>query len=131
MAVLDQPVTMFANNRHVLHWAGLTEEGDPLAPLDLTGRIVKFALTALSSKTGSPLLTPKFSFSSADLSPQVVINDALNGEVTVELLPADTALLAPTERQYYGELEVYESDLSDPVVVATMLITIKPNVTND
>lgn len=130
MAVEDQADTMYANNRHILKWNGLTEEGG-VALLDLTGRIVKFALSRKRAD-GSPILTPVLDFRSDAVSPQVTIPNPVAGNphVLVELLPADTAALAPRETDFYFELEVFESDESDPVVVATGTLTIKPNVVN-
>lgn len=130
MAVENQPDSMFANNIHVLRWDEiLDEDGDVL---DLTGRVAKFALTRLSP-SGVPLSTPLLSFKSTDASPQVTIPNPSTGgpHVLVTLLPADTATLAPKATVYYGELEVYEgSSPTNPVVVATVLLTIKPNVSN-
>lgn len=130
MAVENQVASMFAGNIKVLRWNNITNEGS--GTLDLTGRVVKFALTRLSS-SGVPLATPILSFSSDDSSPQVTIPNpsAGNPHVLVTLLPIDTATLAPVSTVYYGELEVYESaDPFNPVVVATVLLTIKPNVSN-
>jgi len=130
MAVENQPDTMFAGNRHVLRWNSITNDGGTI--LDLTGRVVKFALTQLSS-AGVPLATPLLSFSSGGASPQVTIPNPSTGtpHVLVELLPADTATLAARSTVYYGELEVFEgSSPTNPVVVATILLTIKPNVSN-
>lgn len=129
MAVENQTDSMFAGNRHVLRWAGITD-ADGSGLLDLTGRIVKFALTRKSS-AGDPLLTPILDFSSAT-SGQVLIPNPVTGSphVTVELLPVNTATLAPKETVYYCELEVYEAGNLNPVVVATLDLTIKPNVTN-
>jgi hypothetical protein len=130
VAVENQVDSMFAGNIHVLRWNNITEEG--AGTLDLTGRVVKFALTRLSS-SGVPLATPLLSFSSDDASPQVTIPNPSAGSphVLVTLLPADTAALAPKSTVYYGELEVYEGSApTNPVVVATVLLTIKPNVSN-
>jgi len=130
MAVENQTDEMFANNRHVMRWAGILD-GDGPAILDLTGRIVKFSLTRIGP-TGSPLLTPTLDFASDDVSPRVTIPNPVTGNqhVVVELLPADTASLAPITTTYYCELEVFEAGNLLPVVVATVLLTIKPNVVN-
>lgn len=130
MAVESQTDSMFAGNRHILRWAGILD-ADGSGILDLTGRIVKFALTRKSS-AGNPALTPILDFSSADVSPQVTIPNPVLGSPHVEVLlkPVDTATLAPKETVYYCELEVYEAGNTDPVVVATIDLTIKPNVVN-
>ena len=128
MAVENQTDSMFANNRHIMRWNEiLDDDGDVL---NLTGRIVKFALSRKGS-TG-PLLTPILDFASDDVSPQVTIPNPVTGtpHVDVELLPANTATLAPKETVYYCELEVYEGDGSGPIVVATVDLTIKPNLVN-
>jgi len=132
MAVLNQAVVMFANNRRVLRWNGITSEGGA-SLIDLTGRIVKFGLCRLSSKTGEPnYKVPVLDFSSDDVGPQVTIPNPITGSphVEVELLAADSAALAPKDTAYYGELEVFEGDESDPVVVATIDFLIKANVVN-
>ena len=130
MAVENQADSMFAGNLHVLRWNNITDEG--AGTLNLAGRVVKFALSRLSS-SGVPLATPILSFASDDPSPQVTIPNPTTGtpHVLVTLLPADTATLAPKSTVFYGELEVYEgADPTNPVVVATVLLTIKPNVSN-
>jgi hypothetical protein len=130
MAVQDQSDSMFAGNRHVLQWDGIldTDAGGG-ALIDLTGRLVKFSLTR-KGKDG-PLLTPILDFRS-DVGTQLVIVNPITGSphVTMELVAADTLTLAPKETVYYCELEVMESSGADPVVVATLDLTIKPNVVN-
>lgn len=130
MAVENQTDSMFAGNRHVLRWAGIVD-ADGSGILDLTGRIVKFSLTR-KSPAGNPSLTPLLDFSSATVSSQVTIPNPVTGSphVEVELKPVDTATLAPKETIYYCELEVYEAGNLNPVVVATIDLTIKPNVVN-
>lgn len=131
MAVENQTDSMFANNRHVLRWNGITD-ADGSGLLNLTGRIVKFALTRKDA-AGNPLVSsPILDFSSADASPQVTIPNPVTGSphVLVELLPDDTETLAPKETVYYCELEVYDAGSTNPVVVATLDLTIKPNVVN-
>lgn len=125
MAVENQTVSMFAGNRAVLRWNSI-KDTDGTTILDLTGRIVKFSLTR-----EGPVLSPILDFRS-DVGSQVTIPNPTVGSshVEVELLPVDTATLAPAETTYYCELEVYEAADSNPVVVATMLLTIKPNVVN-
>ena len=132
MAVENQTAEMFANNRHLLQWPQILDD-DGVTTLDLTGKIVKFSLTR-KDDAGNPLLTPLIDFRS-DTSAQVTIPDPNPPDdttihVQVELLPADTASLAPKETVYYIELEVFEGDGTAPVVVATGDLTIKPNVVN-
>lgn len=129
MAVENQSAEMFANNRHLLRWAQILDDDDDI--IDLTGRIVKFSLTRVGP-TGSPLLTPILDFASDDSSPRVTIPNPVTGNphVVVELQPADTATLASVATTYYCELEVFESGNTNPVVVATVNLTIKPNVVN-
>lgn len=129
MAVENQADEMFANNHHVMRWAQILDE-DGVSLLDLTGRIVKFSLTRLGP-SGSPLLTPILDFSSAT-SGQVTIPNPVTGNqhVVVDLHPADTAALAPIATTYYCELEVFDVANTNPVVVATINLLIKPNVIN-
>tara|TARA_R110000772_G_scaffold213606_1_gene324166 strand:- start:476 stop:838 length:363 start_codon:yes stop_codon:yes gene_type:complete len=119
---------MFAGNRHIMSWAGILDEGG-VALKDLTGLIVKFALTRQGS--GGPVLSPILDFRS-DVSSQVTIPNPIVGSahVQVEILPVDTATLAPVATTYYWELEVFEAGDTNGVVVATGTINIKPNVEN-
>tara|TARA_R110002153_G_scaffold54447_8_gene151693 strand:- start:1353 stop:1742 length:390 start_codon:yes stop_codon:yes gene_type:complete len=128
MATENQIDTMFAGNRHVMQWAGILDE-DGTSIKDLTGLIVKFALTRQGS--GGPVLSPILDFRS-DVSSQVTIPNPITGSahVEVEILPVDTATLAPVSTIYYWELEVFEAGDTNGVVVATGTITIKPNVEN-
>jgi hypothetical protein len=136
MVVADQTDTMYADNYHTLEWQALLDGGG--AVLDLTGRIVKFALARFNS-AGVPLReNPVLDFASDDVSPQVTVPnpnpDIDTGpfpHVIVELLPVDTATLAPVKDvAFYFELEVFEGDGSRPVVVATGTLTVKLNVEN-
>lgn len=133
MVVSGQVDEMFENNRHVMEWAGLTDENDDL--LDLTGRVVKFALTRFLSDGVSPnKASPILDFASDDVSPQVTIPNPTASSaphVRVVLEASDTVgVIGTTATPFYFELEVFESDESDPVVVATGSLTVKPNVTN-
>lgn len=128
MAVENQTDAMFAGNRHVLRWNGILD-ADSSGIKDLTGLIVKFALTRKGES--GPLLSPLIDFRS-DVSAQVTIPNPITGSphVEVELLPVDTATLAPISTTFYCELEVYNAANTNPVVVATLDLTIKPNVEN-
>lgn len=129
MAVENQTLEMFAGNRRVLRWPSIFES-DGVTLLNLSGRIVKFTL-ARKNADGVPLInSPILSFSSADASPQATIPNPVLGSSHVEvvLLPIDTVTLAPKETEYHCQLEVFEGDGSGQVVVATMDITIKPNI---
>lgn len=134
MAVTDQVDTMFAGNLHVMEWAGILDhEGPDL--IDLTGRVVKFALAKFQEKapTVPKRLAPILDLNSDANPSQVEIVNPVTGapHVRVTLTPSDTAALAnsaPTD--YYFELEAYEGDDSDPVVLATGKLTIKVNVDN-
>jgi hypothetical protein len=133
MAVTGQSAEMFAGNIIELTWNEILAEGGD-ALIDLTGRIVKFALTRKNSAGVPNYKTPLLDFSSDDVDSQVVIGNATTGNphVTVTLLPADTALLAPKDTTFYCELEVFEDDPDEnPVVVATLDLLIKANVVNE
>ncbi len=125
MAVENQTATMYANNKHTLQFTLKDSAG---AVLDLTGRLVTFAL-ALQGANGPVLTSPLVDFK-LGVSSQITVPTPANGIVLVVLLPADTTTLAPVEKTYYGECEVTESNGSAPVVVATLELTIKPNVEN-
>lgn len=134
MVVADQVVVRYANNKVVLEWDGIEDEdaGDG-SLIDLTGRIVKFALTRFAN--GEPVATPELSFSSDDVSPRVEIPnpnpsapDPTNPHVRVTIDDSDTVDLAPSTTDFYFELEVFEADGTDGVVVSTATLTLKPNV---
>lgn len=133
MAVTDQTDTMFAGNLHEMEWAGLLDHGGP-GLLNLTGRIVKFALAKYRADdpTVPKRTAPLLDFNSEDHPAQVaIVGDPLDGHVLVTLLPADTAGFANNaDTDYHFELEVFEGDESDGVVVATGKLTIKVNVDN-
>lgn len=128
MAQENQNATMFANNRHLLVWNGITSEGGA-SLVDLTGKIVKWSLTIKGAS--GPVLSPLLDFRS-DVGTQLTIPNPVAGSkhVQMELLAADTADLAPVETTYYHELEVFEGAGTNPVVVATGELTIRPNVEN-
>jgi hypothetical protein len=136
MAVADQAVTMYAGNYHALRWATILDEDGEVQ--DLTGKVVKFALARFNA-AGNPLREdPVLDFTSVGVGSQVTIPnpdpDPETGpfpQVQVELEPVDTEELAPTKDvDFYFELEVFEGDLSRPVVVATGTLTVKLNVEN-
>lgn len=125
MAVENQTASFFADNRHTLKFT-LTDAAG--AVLDLTGRLVTFALAGLGSK--GPILSNPHVDLKLGVDAQLTVPTPTNGIALVVLLPADTAALAPIETTYYIECEVTEGDGSTPVVVATGEVTIKPNVEN-
>ena len=129
MAVENQTGAMFANNRHILQWTTITDT-DGTSVLDLTGKIVKFALARQG--TGGPVLANPILDFRTDISAQITVPNPIVGDphVEVELLPVDTATLAPVATVFYWELEVFEGANTNPVVVATGTLTIKPNVEN-
>lgn len=131
MAIENQTGEMFANNRHLLQWDQILNQAGT-GPEDLTGRIVKFALCIIGDDGNPVVSAPVLDFRS-DVSGQVTIPNPDGStplHVQVELLPVDTATLAPIATVYYFELEVFEADESAPVVVATGNLTIKPNAEN-
>lgn len=131
MASENQTASMFAGNRHILRWNDIKDE-DGTSTLDLTGLIVKFSL-ARKGSSGPVVASPILDFRS-DVSAQLTIPNpaAGNPHVEMELLPVDTATLAPggVATVYYFELEVYQAADNNPVVVATGDLTIKANVEN-
>jgi hypothetical protein len=129
MVVTTNDWTIYAGNKVQITFATITDDSGSV--LDLTGRIVKFAVARFVN--GEPLKdSPLIDYSSATGS-EVQIPNPTTGSphVTVDIATADTADLADAgETTYYAELEVFESDGSDPVVVATGNLTIRRNVTN-
>ena len=124
MVVKDQPFELYQGNRRILVF-GIVEEDGP-GYLDLSGMTVTFAV-ARTNDEGVPLRNnPVIDLSSADLSTQVAITDAVNGAVQVTLDCPDTETLAAGS--YYWELEVHDD--SCKVVVATGTMTLLTNVNN-
>ena len=127
MVVSDLSVTFHAGTRRVLRVTIVDDDttGSPAFPLT-GGEIVKFNLARLSN--GIPLkANPLIDFRS-DVSAQVVITDAANGIVEIELLPADTAALLVTS--YSFQVEVYTSLDANPVMVSEGTITLLTNTDN-
>ena len=135
MAVESQSWEAFANNDVTLSWAKITdsEANDPTDAKDLTGRIVKFSLARISG--GEPIrANPLLDFASDDVGAQVTIpnpDGSVAPHVQVAILAADTIDLAPKVTEYNVQLEVFESDETIPVIVATGTLKIKPNVDNE
>jgi hypothetical protein len=131
MAAENQALEMFANTRHLLQWDQILDDAGT-APEDLTGRIVKWAMTYLDEDGNLVTENPLLDFRS-DVSAQLTIPnpDGLTPlHVQMELLPADTASLAPVPTTYGWQLEVFEGDGSSAVMLATGTILLKPNITN-
>lgn len=119
---------LYAGNRRVMRFTVVNEDTAGSPPFDLTTSIVKFALAAFGGN-GLPLKkNPKLSFSSLDVSPQVIITTPLAGVVEVELLEADTINLPPAN--YYFELEVFNNTQTQSVVVSTGTLEVRVNVEN-
>ena len=129
MADENQTAEMFAGNKKQLRLTTLLD--DDGAEVDLTGRIVKFALARFSN--GVPLKDDPVIDYRSDVGSEIVLVNLLTGSprVTVDLATEDTAGLADAgNTAYYFEFEVFEGDGSDPVVSATGSLTIKVNVSN-
>lgn len=123
MATTGLTDTIFAGNKRVQRFTVADDDTAGSPPKDLTGLVVKWALSTVD-KYGTPSTAAILSKSSAVSG--VTIVDATNGIVDVTIDPADTVSLTPT--LYYFELEVFSG--TDPVVVATGTLLVKPNVVN-
>lgn len=131
MAAENQALEMFANTRHLLQWDQILNEAGNAAE-DLTGRIVKWALTRIDDEGNLLIEEPLLDFRS-DQDAQLTMpnpDGSTPVHVQMELLPADTANLAPIPTTYGWQLEVFEGDESGAVMLATGTILMKPNITN-
>jgi len=132
MAVTGISDEMWAGNRRVLKFTVLDADATTSTPLDLTGRVVKFAL-ARFSQSGAPIVSSPVVDKASDTDPTNVAikSPASAGVVWVTLTPTDTAALARAgDELLYMELEVYDAGEVNPVVVLTGTETVHPNVVN-
>ena len=135
MTVTGQTWTFFAGDECVIGIASIPgSDGDPV---DLTGRIVRFALAPYNSQ-GVPIYSsPVLNLASDDSPASVTIPNPTGGttmldpHVRLTLSPAQTAPLATTKaKSYYVEAEVLEGDLSSKVTILTGKATFSPTVDN-
>jgi hypothetical protein len=126
MANTTQKVTMYEANRLRLKWT-VTDKATGSA-LDLTGKIIKFAVARLQGSTPvrtDPLLDKKSGHA------DVLLISAVDGRVDTIITAADSADWAiQGKTTYHVELEVFEAGETQPVVVATVSLTVLPNVVN-
>jgi len=129
MAVRDQKDEAFANNPHTQAITVVDDDqtGSPKPPLNLTGRVAKWALTDIDPATGLYGTTPLFEKKST-VGGQIVFTDAPAGKLDVNIVPADTAALPAAD--YYFELEIFDGSGLNGVVVATGTLTLFANVEN-
>lgn len=126
MAKTGQDATIYRNNKVTLRFTIVDEDAVGEPPLDITTFTIKFAVARLT-EAGDPIVgSPVIDLSSAT-SAKVVKTVPLSGQVEVRLEEEDTDLLTP--RDYYLELEAFDAS-SNPVVVATGILTVLPNVVN-
>lgn len=124
MTSINQNDTFYANNKRVLKFTVTDKDADPEAPLDLTGMVVRWALSkflANGNYSTEPIL-----LKDNDSEGGVSVTDAEAGEVEVSIEPEDTGDLSG---KFYQELEAVDVT-GDPVVIATGTLTIKKNVRN-
>lgn len=126
MANTSQKVTMYEANRMRLKWT-VTDKSTGAA-LNLTGKIIKFSVARLQGSTPvrtNPLVDKKTG------SGDILLIDAVNGRVDTILTETDTEDFAIQGKTvYHVELEVFEAGEVQPVVVATVQLTVLPNVVN-
>lgn len=131
MAAENQTLEMFANTRHLLQWDQILNDAGS-GPESLVGRIVKWALARLDENGNLLIDEPLLDFRS-DVGTQLTVpnpSGATPLHVQMELLPANTAALAPVPTTYGWQLEAFETDGSAAVMLATGTVLIKPNITN-
>lgn len=136
MTVESQSWAAFESTHIELEFPAIPDlDTDPsgATPIDLTTRIVRFALARLYN--GEPVRSdPVLSYNSDD-DPAVVTIPNPDGSTDPHVLivltyekTADLAAGGPTA--YYVEVEVTESDSTKPVITSTGTLTLKPNVQN-
>lgn len=124
MVQKNQNDEMYANNIRTLRFAVTDADAtDPTDPLDLTGLVVKWALSRIAP-SGQFTTTAIVEKCSNDGT--LTITNPTGGLCELTLDPADTATLSG---KFYHELEVFDSG-DNGVVVATGEITILRNVVN-
>jgi len=129
MANREQEDEAFANNPHTQRYTLVDNDSTdaPKPPLDLTDKIVKWALSEIDPSTGE-YSTDAILEKTSDNPGEVVIIDALGGVVDVNIEDEDTAALSPND--YHFELEVFDDAGENGVVVADGVLTLFANVVN-
>lgn len=124
MAKTNQNDTIYANNVRTWEFTVINADATPNIPVNLTGYTVQWALSrfAPDGTYSTNAVLEKDNQSKGG----VVITDAVNGVVQVNILDSDTAALFG---KFYQELEIVDT-VGNAVVVATGTITILKNVSN-
>lgn len=125
MTDVNQNDTFYANNKRKLKFTITNKDVTPNVPLDLTGMIVRWAMSRFGT-SGDYSTTSVLRKDNDALGGVAVIGSATDGVVEVTIEPEDTASLSGN---FYQELEVVDGS-GDPVVVATGKLIIKKNVRN-
>lgn len=124
MVQINQNDTFYANNIRTLKFTVTDADASPVAPLDLTGYTVQWAMSRFLS-SGSYGTTAVLKKDNGSVG-GVTVTDAVNGKCQVALIGADTASLSG---KFYHELEVVDGT-GKAVVVATGTLIINKNVSN-
>jgi hypothetical protein len=120
MVVENLTDRMYAGNKRIFEYTVTdVDASPPTSPLDLTPFTLRWAMSVTDAE-GNYSTTPS-------LEKVPVATDAPNGVCQVTVLSTDTVSLAAG--LYYFELEVVDGS-SEPVTVATGVITLLANVVN-
>jgi len=120
MANENQKDRAFLNTSH--------EQRITIADIDVTGRVVKWAICAIDAATGSfdPTL-PVLEKTTATGGITIFAAAAAESTVDVLLMPADTVSL--DAGNYHFQCEVFDGSGLNGVVVSTGKLTLVPNIT--
>lgn len=126
MAVKNQTDEAWVNNPHTQEFT-VTEGG---SAKNLSGLVVRWGMVQLSASGDFAVSPLVLDYSTG--TGEVVIVDAPNGRVDVNIPAADTASLSPPAAglKFYFELEVFDAGGANGVVVATGTLTLLPNLVN-
>ena len=115
----------YAGTHHRFNFTIADYDLDPTGatPKNLTGLVAKWTLARISGGSYSDKYTIQ---KTSVVDGGIVVTDAANGKLTVELLHADTAKLLG---DYHQELELFEAD-GESTIVAVGDFTILRNVKN-
>jgi hypothetical protein len=121
MAVTGLTATAFQNNAVALAFT--------VADVDLTGRVVRFAMSLIDPRTGlfdptEPALTKD-----SEEAGHMTLVDGPNGEIDVNIEDVDTAQgSAVGAGDYQFQLEVFDANGANGVVVSEGVLTMRANI---
>lgn len=128
MVEKDRVDEAYLNNLHTQRFTVVDSDSAtvPSPALDLTGLVVKWGMIPIDAN--GVFGTTPLTLDKSTTGGGITFFDATNGICDVAILPADTVSLAA--REYYFELEVFDSGGLNGVVSATGILTLISNLVN-